>query len=157
TEQAAKGLHYGAGSELEVRWAELVRSIVPGAERVRFTLTGTETTSLAVRVARAFTGRDHIIKFEIHFHAAHARFVAAVKARFEIPASAGVPASTLSTTLVARCNDIAHVRELMDEHPVAAIILEPAGGRQMTVPTNPAFLRALREEATKRGTVLIFD
>jgi len=157
TEQAARGLHYSAGSELEVRWAELVRAIVPGAERVRFTLTGTETTALAVRVARAFTGRDHIIKFEIHFHGVHDMFVSAVKAPFEIPASAGVPASTLSTTLVARCNDIAHVRELMDEHPVAAIILEPAGGRQMTVPTNPAFLRALREETTKRGTVLIFD
>jgi glutamate-1-semialdehyde 2,1-aminomutase len=124
---------------------------------VRFTLTGTETTSLAVRVARAFTGRDHIIKFESHFHGVHDMFVAAVKDPFEIPASAGVPASTLSTTLVARCNDIAHVRELLDEHPVAAIILEPAGGRSMTVPTNPAFLKALREETTKRGVVLIFD
>src|SRR5229473_8368274 len=156
-EQAPKGTHYSAGSELEVRWAELIRAIVPGAERVRFVMTGTEATSLAVRVARAFTGRDHIIKFEIHFHGVHDMFVAALKDPFEIPASAGVPASTLSTTLVGRCNDIAHVRELMDEHPVAAIILEPAGGRQMTVPTNPAFLRALREETTKRGTVLIFD
>jgi glutamate-1-semialdehyde aminotransferase len=75
TEQAQKGLHYSAGSELELRWAELVRSIVPGAERVRFTLTGTETTSLAVRVARAFTGRDYIIKFESHFHGVHDLFV----------------------------------------------------------------------------------
>ena len=156
-EQAPKGTHYSAGSELEVRWAELIRAIVPGAERVRFMMTGTEATSLAVRVARAFTGRDHIIKFEIHFHGVHDMFVAAVKDPFEIPGSAGVPAGTLSTTLVGRCNDIAHVRELMDEHPVAAIILEPAGGRQMTVPTNPAFLHALREETTKRGTVLIFD
>src|SRR6266850_2356502 len=157
TEQAQKGLHYSACSELEVRWAELIRSIVPGAERVRFTLTGTETTSLAVRVARAFTGRDYIIKFESHFHGVHDMFVAAVKDPFEIPASAGVPASTLSTTLVAHCNDIAHVRELLDEHEVAAIILEPAGGRSMTVPTNPAFLKALREETKKRGVVLIFD
>ena len=156
-EQAPKGTHYSAGSELEVRWAELIRAIVPGAERVRFMMTGTEATSLAVRVARAFTGRDHIIKFEIHFHGVHDMFVAAVKDPFEIPGSAGVPASTLSTTLVARCNDIAHVRELMDEHPMAAIILGPAGGRQMTVPTNPAVLGALREETTKRGTVLIFD
>jgi glutamate-1-semialdehyde 2,1-aminomutase len=156
-EQAQKGLHYSACSELELRWAEMIRSIVPGAERVRFTLTGTETTSLAVRVARAFTGRDYIIKFESHFHGVHDMFVAAVKDPFEIPASAGVPASTLSTTLVARCNDIAHVRELLDEHPVAAIILEPAGGRSMTVPTNPAFLKALREETKKRGVVLIFD
>src|SRR5436305_1599186 len=157
TEQARKGLHYSACSELELRWAELIRGCVPGAERVRFTLTGTETTSLAVRVARAFTGRDDIVKFESHFHGVHDAFVAAVKDPFEIPASAGVPASTLKTTLVARCNDIAHVRELLDEHPVAAIILEPAGGRSMAVPSNPAFLKALREETTKRGVVLIFD
>jgi glutamate-1-semialdehyde 2,1-aminomutase len=157
TEQAKKGLHYSACSELEVRWAELIRSCVPGAERVRFTLTGTETTSLAVRVARAFTGRDYIVKFESHFHGVHDMFVAAVKDPFEIPASAGVPASTLSTTLVAPCNDIDHVRELLEDHPVAAIILEPAGGRSMTVPTNPAFLKALREETRRRGVVLIFD
>src|SRR5438067_5256953 len=157
TEQARKGLHYSACSELELRWAELIRGCVPGAERVRFTLTGTETTSLAVRVARAFTGRDDIVKFESHFHGVHDAFVAAVKDPFEIPASAGVPASTLKTTLVARCNDIAHVRELLDEHPVAAIILEPAGGRSMTVPTNPRFLKELREETRRRGVVLIFD
>jgi glutamate-1-semialdehyde 2,1-aminomutase len=157
TEQARRGLHYSACSEIELRWAELIRACVPGAERVRFTMTGTETTSLAVRVARAFTGRDHIIKFESHFHGVHDAFVAAVKDPFEIPASAGVPASTLRMTLVARCNDIAHVRELLDEHPVAAIILEPAGGRSMTVPTSPAFLRALREETKKRGVILIFD
>jgi glutamate-1-semialdehyde 2,1-aminomutase len=157
TEQAQRGLHYSACSELEVRWAELIRSCVPGAERVRFTLTGTETTSLAVRVARAFTGRDHIVKFESHFHGVHDMFVAAVKDPFEVPASAGVPASTLRTALVARCNDIAHVRELLDEHPVAAVILEPAGGRSMTVPSNPAFLKALREETRKRGVILIFD
>ena len=86
-EQARKGLHYSACSELEVRWAELIRGCVPGAERVRFTLTGTETTSLAVRVARAFTGRDHIIKFESHFHGVHDMFVAAVKDPLELPAS----------------------------------------------------------------------
>jgi len=157
TEQAQKGLHYSAGSELEVRWAELVRQIVPGAERVRFTLTGTETTSLAVRVARAFTGRDYIIKFESHFHGVHDAFVAAVKDPFEIPASAGVPASTLSTTLVAPCNDIDAVRDLLEDHQVAAIILEPAGGRSMTVPTNPRFLKELRDETRRRGVVLIFD
>src|SRR5437870_11076125 len=157
TEQAKKGLHYSACSELEVRWAELIRGCVPGAERVRFTLTGTETTSLAVRVARAFTGRDDIVKFESHFHGVHDAFVAAVKDPFEIPASAGVPASTLSTTLVAPCNDIDHVRELLEDHQVAAIILEPAGGRSMTVPTNPRFLKELREETRRRGVVLIFD
>jgi len=156
-EQARLGTHYSACSELEVRWAELICSIVPGAERVRFMMTGTETTALAIRVARAATGRQHIVKFEAHFHGLHDAVMAAVKDPFEIPVSAGVPPSTLSTTLVARNNDLAHVRELLDEHSVAAVILEPAGARSMVVPTNPAFLRALREVTSRHGIALIFD
>src|SRR5204863_8173654 len=156
-EQARLGTHYSACSEIEVRWAELLCSIVPGAERVRFMMTGTETTALAIRVARAFTGRQHLVKFEAHFHGLHDAVMAAVKDPFEIPMSAGVPPETLATTLVARPNDLAHVRELLDEHEVAAVILEPAGARSMTVPTNPAFLGALRELTRARGVVLIFD
>jgi glutamate-1-semialdehyde 2,1-aminomutase len=140
-----------------VRWAELICSIVPGAERVRFTMTGTETTALAIRVARAFSGRQHIVKFEAHFHGLHDAVMAAVKDPFEIPVSAGVPPSTLSTTLVARNNDLAHVKELLDDHEVAAVILEPAGARSMTVPTNPEFLKALRQLTRERGVILIFD
>src|SRR5256884_34712 len=142
-EQARLGTHYSACSEIEVRWAELICSIVPGAERVRFMMTGTETTALAIRVARAVTGRRHLVKFEAHFHGLHDAVMAAVKDPFEIPVSAGVPPSTLSTTLVARNNDLAHVTELLDDHEVAAVILEPAGARSMTVPTDPAFLKAL--------------
>jgi len=156
-EQARLGTHYSACSEIEVRWAELICSIVPGAERVRFMMTGTETTALAIRVARAATGRQHIVKFEAHFHGLHDAVMAAVKDPFEIPVSAGVPPSTLSTTLVARNNDLAHVRDLLDDHEVAAVILEPAGGRSMTVPTNPEFLKALRRLTHERGVILIFD
>jgi glutamate-1-semialdehyde 2,1-aminomutase len=157
TEQARRGLHYSACHELEIRWAELIRSCVPGAERVRFTMTGTETTALAIRVARAHSGRTPIVKFRGHFHGIHDSAVAAVKEPFEIPMSAGVPAETVRATLVARHNDIAHVRELLDQHEVAAVILEPAGGRSMTAPTNPAFLRALRELTRERGVILVFD
>jgi len=157
TEQARRGLHYGACHELEVRWAELVRACVPGAEKVRFTMTGTETTALAVRVARAATGRSKIVKLEGHFHGVHDALVAAVKDPFEIPMSAGVPTETLASTLVARHNDLAHVKALLDEHEVAAVILEPAGGRSMTAPTSPTFLRALRELTRARSVVLIFD
>src|SRR5499433_1495648 len=156
-EQAPRGLHYSACHELEVRWAELICSIVPGAERVRFMMTGTETTALAIRVARAFTGRQHVVKFEAHFHGLHDAVMAAVKDPFEIPVSAGVPPTTLSTTLVARNNDLAHVRELLDDHEVAAVILEPAGARSMTVPTDPKFLKALRQLTRDKGVVLIFD
>src|SRR5438094_1141291 len=156
-EQAPKGTHYSAGSEIEVRWAELIRSIVPGAERVRFTMTGTETTALAIRIARAHTGHSKIVKFRGHFHGLHDSVMAAVKDPFEIPASAGVPEPTLAQTLVARCNDIAHVKELLDDNEVAAVILEPAASRSMTVPTSPAFLKALRQLTRERGVVLIFD
>ena len=156
-EQAKLGTHYSACSEIEVRWAELICSIVPGAERVRFMMTGTETTALAIRVARAFTGRQHIVKFEAHFHGLHDAVMAAVKDPFELPVSAGVPPSTLSTTLVARNNDLAHVKELLDDHEVAAVILEPAGARSMTVPTDPKFLKALRQLTRDKGVILIFD
>jgi glutamate-1-semialdehyde 2,1-aminomutase len=157
TAQARRGLHYSACSELELRWAELIRACVPGAEKVRFTTTGTETTALAVRVARAVTGKSKIVKFEGHFHGVHDALVPAVKDPFEIPMSAGVPPATLATTLVARHNDLAHVTELLEAGDVAAVILEPAGGRSMVAPTNPAFLRALRELTRVRGVVLIFD
>ncbi len=157
TEQARRGLHYSACHELEVRWAELIRACVPGAEKVRFTMTGTETTALALRVARAATGRSKILKFQGHFHGVHDAVVAGVKDPFEIPMSAGVPPETLAATLVARHNDLAHVRELLDEHQVAAVILEPAASRSMVAPTNPAFLKALRELTRERGVVLIFD
>jgi glutamate-1-semialdehyde 2,1-aminomutase len=157
TEQAARGLHYSACHELEIRWAELIHSIVPGAERVRFTMTGTETTALAIRVARAATGRSHIVKFRGHFHGVHDAVVSGVKDPFELPMTAGVPAETLAGTLVARHNDLAHVGELLDEHPVAAVILEPAAARSMVVPTDPKFLTALRELTRARGVPLIFD
>ena len=157
TEQARRGSHYSACHELEIRWAELIREIVPGAERVRFTMTGTETTALAIRVARASTGRTKIVKLQGHFHGIHDSAVSAVKDPFEIPASAGVPAEMLSTVLVARHNSLDDVRAHMDEHPVAAVILEPAAARAMVAPTDPAFLRALRALTRERGVVLIFD
>ena len=157
TEQASRGLHYSACSELEVRWAELIRECVPGAERVRFTMTGTETTALAIRIARAVSGKTRIVKFRGHFHGVHDSVVAGVKDPFEIPMSAGVPTSTVAATRVARCNDLAHVREFLDEGDVAAVILEPAGARSMVVPTDPVFLRGLRELTRERGVILIFD
>jgi glutamate-1-semialdehyde 2,1-aminomutase len=157
TAQAQRGLHYSACHELELRWAELIRSCVPGAERVRFTMTGTETTALAIRVARAATGRTKIVKFQGHFHGIHDSAVSAVRDPFEVPMTAGVPAEVLRTVLVARPNRLDEVRALLDEHEVAAVILEPAAGRSMVVPTNPGFLRDLRALTRARNVPLIFD
>jgi glutamate-1-semialdehyde 2,1-aminomutase len=97
------------------------------------------------------------VKFRGHFHGVHDSVVAGVKDPFEIPMSAGVPQPTVAATRVARCNDLAQVREFLDEGDVAAVILEPAGARSMVVPTDPAFLRGLRELTRERGVILIFD
>src|SRR5438132_1307107 len=153
-EQAKLGTHYSACSEIEVRWAELICSIVPGAERVRFMMTGTETTALAIRVARAFTGRQHLVKFEAHFHGLHDAVMAAVKDPFEIPVSAGVPPSTLSTTLVARNHDLAHVKELLDDHEVAAVEMLKTGQVQRELNRLGDRLRGAMNEVLKTRGVL---
>ncbi|MFN8061617.1 MAG: aminotransferase class III-fold pyridoxal phosphate-dependent enzyme [Vicinamibacterales bacterium] len=155
--QLSRGLHYGACHELEVRWAELVTSIVPGAERVRFTTTGTETTALALRVARAATGRTHVLKLEGHFHGVHDYGSKSVKVPFDVPMSAGVPASTLESVLIAPHNDLARVAALLDAHAVAAVILEPAGAHSAVAPPSVEFLRGLRALTARTGAVLVFD
>src|SRR5207302_1924140 len=95
-EQMARSTHVGACHELEVRWAELVKELVPCAELVRFTMSGTEATHLAMRVARAYTGRSRIVKLAGHFHGWHDGAVAAVNPPYEVPLSAGVPGAALA-------------------------------------------------------------
>ena len=121
--QAALGTHLGACHELEVRWAELVCQLVPSAEMVRFTMSGTEATHLAMRIARAYTGRFKIVKFHGHFHGWHDGVVAAVNPPFDVPMSAGVPASTLEQLLLCPPNDIKAVEVLLQRGDVAAVIL----------------------------------
>jgi glutamate-1-semialdehyde 2,1-aminomutase len=156
-DQAARGTHFGACHELEVRWAELVTKLIPSAEMVRFTMSGTEATHLGLRIARAFTGRSRVVKFQGHFHGWHDGVVAAVNPPFDVPMSAGVPASTLDQLLLAPPNDIKAVATLLERGDVAAVILEPAGGQSGSVPTIPGYLQELRELCTRHNVVLIFD
>ena len=157
-EQAARGTHYGASHELEVRWAELVARLVPSAEKVRFTASGTEATHLAMRLARAFTGREQVLKFEGHFHGWHDYATAGVKPPYTVPTSGGVPSASAASMVLCPPNDLARAEALLDAHPdVAAAILEPAGGTAGSIPTDAAFLRGLRELTRRRGVVLIFD
>ena len=156
-EQAARGTHFGACHELEVRWAELVTKLIPSAEMVRFTMSGTEATHLGLRIARAYTGRSRVVKFQGHFHGWHDGVVAAVNPPFDVPMSAGVPASTLDQLLLAPPNDIKAVATLLERGDVAAVILEPAGGQSGSVPTIPGYLQELRELCTRHSVVLIFD
>ncbi len=100
-EQMARSTHPGACHELEVRWAELVNRLVPCAELVRFTMSGTEATHLAMRIARAYTGRSRIVKLAGHFHGWHDGAVAAVNPPYEVPMSAGVPGATRSLSSAA--------------------------------------------------------
>src|SRR6266508_3842894 len=156
-EQAGRGTHLGACHELEVRWAELVNRLVPCAELTRFTMSGTEATHLALRVARAYTGRSKVVKLAGHFHGWHDGVVAAVNQPFEVPLSAGVPAATLDQVLVCPPNDVKAVETRLERGDVAAVILEPAGGQSGTTPTIPGYLQELRRLCTRADVVLFFD
>src|SRR6202795_1082237 len=156
-EQAGRGTHLGASHELEIRWAELVNRLIPCAELTRFTMSGTEATHLALRVARAYTGRPRIVKLAGHFHGWHDGVVSAVNPPFEVPLSAGVPSATLDQVLVCPPNDIKAVETMLDRGDVAAVILEPAGGQSGTTPTIPGYLQELRSLCTRKNVVLVFD
>lgn len=156
-EQMERGTHYGACHELEVRWAEGVLKLVPSAERVRFTMSGTEATQLAIRLARAYTGKAKIIKFEGHFHGWHDYAMAGWKPPYDQPSSTGVPGASLEDILLCPPNDLERVEAALAGGDVAAVILEPGGGSSGAIPTDPAFLKDLREVTRKQGVVLIFD
>jgi glutamate-1-semialdehyde 2,1-aminomutase len=159
---AKKGTSFGAPSPLEVDLGERVRQLMPSLERVRFVSSGTEATMSAVRVARAATGRDKIVKFEGCYHGHADTFL--VKAgsgalTLGTPTSPGVTRAASADTLVAAYNDFGSVRRVFDAHrgQVAALIVEPIAGNMGVVPPAEGFLRALRELCTEHGALLIFD
>ena len=156
-EQVGRGTHLGASHELEIRWAELVNQLIPCAEMTRFTMSGTEATHLALRVARAFTGRPRIVKLAGHFHGWHDGVVSAVNPPFDVPLSAGVPTATLDQVVVCPPNDVKAVETVLERSDVAAVILEPAGGQSGTTPTIPGYLQELRAITRRHGVLLIFD
>jgi glutamate-1-semialdehyde 2,1-aminomutase len=156
-EQASRGTHYGASHALEVAWGEWVCRLVPCAEMVRFTASGTEATHMAVRLSRAFTGKSRVIKFAGHFHGWHEGLEIGVTAPYEAVAEAGQMAEAVEAVVLCAPNDIAAVRTALTAGDVAAIILEPTGGHFGAVPVAPGFLAQLRQEATRAGAVLIFD
>jgi glutamate-1-semialdehyde 2,1-aminomutase len=156
-QQVARGTHLGASHELEVRWAEWVNRLVPSAQLTRFTMSGTEATHLAIRLARAFTGRPRIVKFAGHFHGWHDGVVAGVNPPYEVPLSAGVPGATLDQVVILPPNDIKAVEGALQHGDIAAVILEPAGGQAGTTPTLPGYLEALRSLTREHGVLLIFD
>jgi glutamate-1-semialdehyde 2,1-aminomutase len=155
--QLPVGTHYGAGHEGEIRWAEEVSRLVPSAETVKFTGSGTEATLLAIRVARSFTGRSTVVKLEGHFHGWHDYLLKGERPPFEGGAQPGIPSEVLGTIAVVASNDLGMLEERLAQPDVAALILEPSGGSWATIPLIEGYLQAARELATKYGVVLIFD
>jgi glutamate-1-semialdehyde 2,1-aminomutase len=162
TAAARLGTSFGAPSPLEHELAEKVRELMPSLERVRFVSSGTEAAMSAVRVARAFTNRNRIIKFEGCYHGHADAFL--VKAgsgatTLGIPTSPGVPPAVAADTLLARYNDLASVDAVLDAHwhDIAAIVVEPIAGNMGLVPPAEGFLQGLRERCSARGVLLVFD
>ncbi|MDH5379115.1 MAG: glutamate-1-semialdehyde 2,1-aminomutase, partial [Gammaproteobacteria bacterium] len=161
-EKIQSGLSFGAPTKIETEMAELVCELVPSLEQVRMVSSGTEATMSAIRLARGFTGRDKIIKFEGCYHGHSDSLL--VKAgsgalTFGVPTSPGVPASFAEHTITLSFNDIDQVREAFSQAPdaIACVIVEPVAGNMNCIPPVPGFLEGLRELCTQYGAVLIFD
>jgi len=160
--QAQQALGFGAPTEGEITLAEKIVDLVPSIEKVRMVNSGTEATMSAIRLARGFTGRDLIVKFDGCYHGHSDSLL--VKAgsgllTLGIPNSAGVPAAVAANTLTVPFNDLDAVRAAFAQYTdkIAAIIIEPVAGNMGCIPPLPGFLQGLRELTTAAGTVLIFD
>jgi glutamate-1-semialdehyde 2,1-aminomutase len=157
--QLDRGTHYGASHELEIEWAERVKALIPTAERVRFTSSGTEATLMAVRLARAFTGKTKLIRFNYHFHGWHDHMTSGHHNHFDGTATTGVLDAVAGNVLLCDQNDEAALTRLLEQHKgeVAAAIIEPTGANGGKLPIDPDFLHALRRLTKEHGVLLIFD
>ena len=159
---ATRGLSYGAPNSMETDLAERICALFPQVEKVRFTSSGTEAAMSAIRLARGYTKRDKILKFEGCYHGTADSLL--VKAgsgalAFGTPSSAGVPADLARHTLVAQFNDLASVQALFEQHPddIACVMVEPIAGNMNLIMPAPGFHQGLRELCTRYGALLIFD
>jgi glutamate-1-semialdehyde 2,1-aminomutase len=160
--QTLKGSSFGAPTELESRLAKKVQSFFPSLERMRFVSSGTEACMHVLRVARGFTGREKILKFDGCYHGASDPVLVKAGsgvATLGLPDSAGVPSATASNTLTAEFNNLDAVKSILAANPgqVAAIILEPVVGNAGVLPPKPGFLEGLAAAAKASGALLIFD
>ena len=161
-QQSEKGLSFGAPTELEIELAERICSIMPNMDMVRMVNSGTEATMSAIRLARGYTGRDTIVKFEGCYHGHSDSLL--VKAgsgalTLGVPSSPGVPAALADHTMTLTYNDSEAVRQAFVEHgaDIACVIVEPVVGNMNCIPPVPGFLETLREQCSNSGAVLILD
>jgi glutamate-1-semialdehyde 2,1-aminomutase len=161
-EAVDRGTSYGAPTQLETELAEMVIEAMPAVEMVRFVNSGTEATMSALRLARAYTGRDKIVKFVGCYHG-HADFLLVQAgsgiATLGLPDSPGVPTGTARDTVTAPYNDVNAVQEAFARYPgeIAAVIVEPVGGNMGVVPPQDGFLEGVRQMTAQNGALLIFD
>ena len=156
--QLQKGMHFAASQELELEWARLICDMVPSAERVRFTASGTEATHLAMRLARAASGKQKIIRFQGNFHGWHDHVAFGNKDHLDGSPTPGVLPELAAGILLVRINDMAEVARLLStRNDIGAVLIEPLGTSSGSVPTPPAVLRELREITRRHGVYLIFD
>ncbi|MBD3676735.1 MAG: aminotransferase class III-fold pyridoxal phosphate-dependent enzyme [Planctomycetaceae bacterium] len=158
-QQVERGTHYSASHELEEQWGRMVLEMIPSAEKLRFTSSGTEATLMALRIARIATGRSKVLKLAGHFHGWHDQLILAADS---VPADGdwrqpGITAGVHGDLVVVPPNEINAVEQAILEHQPACVILEPTGGRWGVVPIRDEYLRALREVTSKSETLLIFD
>ena len=149
-EQAQKGSHYGASHELEVRWGELVQEIVPSAEAVKFVSSGTEATMLAIRLARAFTGRDRIVKANGHFHGWHDYAAIAMAPPYDVPISIGIPKEVQGTVTGIDDKDADALEAELAKGDVAAVII-------WCNALNKEWAETVRDKAKAHGALVIYD
>ena len=155
--QVGMGTHLGACHPREVEWAEIVSSLIPSAERIRFTASGTEATMMAIRLARTYTGKKKVLKFAGHFHGWHDQVMSGVHRPFE-EAPPGLLPDVFDATIICPPNDISTLElTLKRENDISCIIIEPTGASFGRIPTDERFLVPLREAADRYGIVLIFD
>ena len=155
-ETIAKGSLPGASTELEIAWGKAIKNLIPSAETIRFTSSGTEADMLGMRIMRAYTGKNRIIKFEDHFHgwSDAASATGGVDDNWEY----GIPSQILNTMIVIPPNDISILESLLDkDDDIAGVMLEPTGAHMGQYPIKPSFLKELRQLCTDKKIVLMFD
>jgi glutamate-1-semialdehyde 2,1-aminomutase len=156
-EQLKLGTHFGTSHKLEVMLAEKVVELVPCGEMVRFTNSGTEANMYAIRLARTYTGRSTIAKFEGGWHGGYDALHTGVKFPYDIPESAGLTSGALKDTILLPFNDLEGVNQRLRDKKVAAIVIEPVLGAGGSIPVDKQFLKGLKEFCNKRDILLIFD
>jgi glutamate-1-semialdehyde 2,1-aminomutase len=155
---ADNSTHFAANHPVEVRWAQLVKQLVPSAERVRFTSSGTEANSMAIRLARAHTGRHKILRFRGHFHGWFDEFTSGFQNHFDGSAPVGVSPSVAANVVLCDAGSLDQVVQAFAANPdIAAVMLEPLGAATGMVPVSTKFLEGLRELTAANGALLIFD